>query len=83
MTPPGRSAHVFEHTATDEVERYRPPPVDGVPMPVGYGYDQDRQLVLVTRPDGTAIGPGSRRRVVRGEPIGVFLVILCLVCRSR
>lgn len=59
LTPPGRSAHVFRYTSLDQEQEYEPPVLSGVPDPeTVYTYNLDRQLDLVTRPDGTSIDLG-------------------------
>jgi RHS repeat-associated protein len=55
ITPPGRPAHLFDHTPTDLGEMYDPPEV-GLPEDrTLYAYNADSQLELVTRPDGQTI----------------------------
>jgi RHS repeat-associated protein len=54
VTPPGRQPHIFTYTKVDAASAYAPPAV----TPGGatsYGYNQDRQLETITRPDGTLI----------------------------
>jgi RHS repeat-associated protein len=59
LSPPGRPAHVFRYTALDQEEEYEPPPVTGVTNPkTVYEYDLDRNLTLVTRPDGKTVDLG-------------------------
>jgi len=55
LTPPGRPAHTFDHTPVDLNDEYDPPAV-GLPEDrTLYAYNLDRQLELVTRPDGQTI----------------------------
>ncbi|MDX2166761.1 MAG: RHS repeat-associated core domain-containing protein [Deltaproteobacteria bacterium] len=57
ITPPGRPAHGFGYTPVNLEERYTPPQVTP-PLAVvetTYSYTADRQLDLVTRPDGGTI----------------------------
>ena len=55
LTPPGRSAHVFNYTAGDQEETYTPPALSGVGTVTSYQYNKDKQLRLVTRPDGKTL----------------------------
>ncbi|HEV2722686.1 MAG TPA: IPT/TIG domain-containing protein, partial [Thermoanaerobaculia bacterium] len=57
VTPPSRPAHAFSFTARNLVDTYTPPEA----TPGGattYGYNVDRQLTLVTRPDSETIALG-------------------------
>jgi RHS repeat-associated protein len=56
LTPPGRPDHVFQYDAIDQQSEYQPPGVAGIPDPrTFYAYDLDRNLDLVTRPDGQSV----------------------------
>ncbi len=55
VTPPSRPAHAFTHTPVDLLETYTAPPVAGDPYTTSYSYNDDQQLELITRPDGTQI----------------------------
>jgi len=56
LTPPGQPAHIFRYTPVDLEGEYEPPPVAGIADPrTFFDYDLDRQLDLVTRPDGATI----------------------------
>lgn len=57
ITPPGRPAHEFTYTAIDLQQTYLPPNTQPpVPDPqTQYSYNIDRQLELITRPDGKTI----------------------------
>jgi RHS repeat-associated protein len=57
ITPPGRSAHAFAYTPVDLESRYTPPnlqPPLSTPQTT-YGYNADRQLTTITRPDGQTV----------------------------
>ncbi|MBI3478006.1 MAG: RHS repeat-associated core domain-containing protein [Acidobacteria bacterium] len=54
VTPPGKSPHDFSFTSVNLVSTYLPPAVTGG-GPTTYGYNLDRDLTSVTRPDGQAI----------------------------
>jgi YD repeat-containing protein len=59
LTPPGRPAHAFALTKVN-LEREYDPPQAFPPLATKattYGYDAERQLELVTRPDGQTIDP--------------------------
>lgn len=56
LTPPGSSTHVFNYTALDLESSYTPPSVAGITDPVTrYDYNLDKQLELITRPDGLTV----------------------------
>ena len=56
LTPPGGHEHAFAWTAADLNQTYTPPPVAGIASPATqYGYNRDRQLTDVTRPDGAHV----------------------------
>jgi YD repeat-containing protein len=55
VTPPGRPAHGFGYTPVDQRSLYDPPPLAGGPTPTSWGYDLDRKLAEVTRPDGVTM----------------------------
>lgn len=59
LTPPGRPQHSFAYTPVDLQSTYTPPtaPNTGT-VSTNYSYNKDRQLTLVTRPDGKTITPG-------------------------
>lgn len=55
VTPPGRTAHTLDHTAVNLLETYTPPAA-GLPQPAtSYVYNEDRQLLRMTRPDGLTL----------------------------
>jgi RHS repeat-associated protein len=56
VTPPGRPADLFSYDAADEETQYSPPNV-GAPMSTVTSYNLDRQVTLVSRPDGDTIVP--------------------------
>jgi RHS repeat-associated protein len=71
ITPPGRPAHTFSYTPVDLEQTYDPPDV-GLPIDTTqYSYNLDRQLTLVTRPDGQTLQLGY-------EPTGGRLSTLTL-----
>lgn len=53
--PPGRDAHVFTYTAVDQEESYTPPALNSGPTVMRYDYNLDKELELITRPDGQTI----------------------------
>jgi len=55
LIPPGRPAHVFDYTALDLTEAYTPPSLAGEDPATRYIYNLDRQLDLITRPDGAQL----------------------------
>lgn len=58
ITPPSRPAHTLAYTPADKTQAYTPPSA-GLPTPATtYTYNLDRQLSVVTRPDGLMIGLG-------------------------
>ncbi|MGH7339938.1 MAG: RHS repeat protein, partial [Candidatus Rokuibacteriota bacterium] len=58
VTPPGRPVHTFTYTPVDLVDRYTPPDLGMGATQTIYTYNADRQLELITRPDGQAIDLG-------------------------
>jgi RHS repeat-associated protein len=58
VTPPGRPAHAFTYTPVDLTQDYTPPDVGTGLTGTHYTYNTDRQLIQVTRPDGTTVGFG-------------------------
>jgi RHS repeat-associated protein len=55
LTPPGRSAHVFEYTPVDLEQSYSPPDLGGVQTITRHHYNRDKQLTRIERPDGSQI----------------------------
>jgi RHS repeat-associated protein len=55
LTPPGRPIHTFTYTAVNLPENYIPPNVGAGSNDTHYEYNPDRQLDLITRPDGKKI----------------------------
>ncbi|MGZ8237201.1 MAG: PKD domain-containing protein, partial [Methylobacter sp.] len=55
LAPPGRSAHLFDYTAVDQTQGYTPPAVDTNDPATRYSYNKDKQLELITRPDGQTL----------------------------
>jgi RHS repeat-associated protein len=73
LTPSGRSAHVFSYDGVDKEDSYTPPALDGVDTVTRYGYNLDKDLTRVDRPDGrsvvfgySATGRRSRMEIGRG-----------------
>ena len=58
ITPPPGPAHLFAYTPVDLESDYNPPDVGFSPRNTTYTYNLDRQLTLVTRPDGQTIQLG-------------------------
>ncbi|MDP1858404.1 MAG: RHS repeat-associated core domain-containing protein [Gemmatimonadaceae bacterium] len=55
LTPPSRPAHAFAYRADDQVSTYSPPAA-GLPVfATQYGYNADRQVTRVLRPDSLAV----------------------------
>ncbi|VAW87327.1 hypothetical protein MNBD_GAMMA17-1579 [hydrothermal vent metagenome] len=57
LTPPGGVAHVFSYTSGDQEAQYIPPEVGAGLNVTQYSYNLDKQLELVTRPDGQIVDP--------------------------
>ncbi len=56
LMPPGRSAHVFNYTSVDLQSQYAPPSVSGGGTnQTLYTFNADRELTVITRPDGKTI----------------------------
>lgn len=73
LIPPGRDAHVFRYNAVDLEDEYTPPDLVTGRTITRYTYNLDKQLELITRPDGQTIdleydsaGRLSRRVVPNG-----------------
>ncbi len=58
ITPPGKPAHTFAYTPVDLEQNYNPPDLGFTPRDTQYTYNLDRQLTLVTRPDGQTLSLG-------------------------
>ncbi|MGH7164326.1 MAG: hypothetical protein ACREIS_02235 [Nitrospiraceae bacterium] len=71
LTPPGKPAHTFSYTPVDLESSYDPPNAGFTPKNTTYTYNLDRQLTLVTRPDGQTMTLGY-------EPTGGRLSTLTL-----
>jgi RHS repeat-associated protein len=76
ITPPGRPAHAFGHTPIDLPETYTPPDVGLAEHATTLAYNADRQVELVTRPDGQTIDsvydPASGRLTSVVTPRGSY-----------
>jgi RHS repeat-associated protein len=74
ITPPSRPAHLFDYTPIDLEASYTPPALGSDPVATTYTYNADRQLTLVTRPDGQTLSLGydttTGRLVTLTEPQG-------------
>jgi RHS repeat-associated protein len=57
LTPPGKPSHTFGYTPVDLEATYAPPDVGIGNVTTSYAWNLDRQLELVTRPDGVTIDP--------------------------
>jgi YD repeat-containing protein len=56
ISPPGRPPHVFEYTTVNQEKKYTAPSVNGGgTQQTLYAYNADRQLTLITRPDGQGV----------------------------
>jgi len=55
LTPPGKSAHVFNYTGVDQESVYTPPKLSGVSTVTRYDYNLDKQLELITRSDNKTL----------------------------
>jgi len=56
LTPPGRDAHVFRYNAVDLEDQYTPPDASSVGTRITqYAYNLDKDLELITRPDGQTV----------------------------
>ena len=58
ITPPPGPAHLFCYTPVDLESNYNPPDAGFSPRNTQYSYNLDRQLTLVTGPDGQTIQLG-------------------------
>ncbi|MCC6763358.1 MAG: hypothetical protein IT293_01735 [Deltaproteobacteria bacterium] len=58
VTPPGRPSHTFNYTAADLQAQYAPPDIGNASTNTDYTYNGDRQIALITRPDGQTINYG-------------------------
>lgn len=78
ITPPGRPAHTFDYTPVDLTSEYNPPAVTGGGTnQTVYAYNVDRQLDLITRPDGQTLdytydSAGRLRTLTAPAPAGVY-----------
>jgi len=58
LIPDGRPAHDFDYDGLDQEKEYLPPELFGIANPkTSYSYNKDKQLTLITRPDGNTITP--------------------------
>src|SRR5581483_10460762 len=73
ITPPSRPQHGLAWTLRDQQQEYSPPAVSGG-GPTEYGYNRDRQLTSVLRPDGQSIAlayDGASRLTTLTTPAGL------------
>lgn len=77
ITPPGRTAHVFEYTAVNQKSGYTPPDTGAGTSGTRYAYNLDKQLIRILRPDGQAAElayhPASGRLQSLTTPRGIYL----------
>jgi RHS repeat-associated protein len=56
LTPPGETSHQFTYTPAGDKVSYSPPALPDVTAPTtSYAHNLDRQLTLITRPDGKTV----------------------------
>jgi RHS repeat-associated protein len=55
VMPPGRPSHTFVYTSTNLLQEYNPPDIGAGTNKTTMTYNNDQQLVLLTRPDGNTI----------------------------
>jgi len=55
IAPPGRPPHEFEYTAVDLEQTYSPPNLGFSPRETSSEYNDDRQLTLMSYPDGKSV----------------------------
>src|SRR5262249_14956791 len=74
LTPPGRPPHGFAYTPVNLNDEYIPPDVGAGTNHTLYTYNLDKQLTLITRPDGKtvsldydSVGRLSRQTIARGQ----------------
>lgn len=75
LTPPGRPEHAFSYTPVDLTAEYVPPDVAAGTNSTQYGYNLDKQLTRVLRPDGEAVDLAydtAGRLETLAVPEGVF-----------
>ncbi len=58
ITPPGRPQHSFTYTPVDLEDSYTAPDTGTGSNTTTYSYNLDRQLTLITRPDGQTVSFG-------------------------
>lgn len=52
ITPPSRPKHSFEFNLFEGLSKYSPPNLSFTPKDTTFGYNLDKQLTSITRPDG-------------------------------
>ena len=62
ITSPGRSSHGFTYSPVNLQDTYTPPDVGIGPTATTYGYNLDKQLTTITRPDGQGVVFGYDRK---------------------
>lgn len=55
ITPPGKPVHSFDYTAANILDLYIPPDIALANHNTSYDYNLDKQIDLITRPDGKTI----------------------------
>jgi RHS repeat-associated protein len=72
LTPPGKTVHLFRYTPLDQEAEYEPPEAQpGEPRITASGYDADRALDLVTRPDGGLVDPSYEAATGRLDTLAI------------
>src|SRR5262249_27285504 len=79
LTPPGRPSHGFAYTPVNLNDEYIPPDVGAGTNHTLYTYNADKQLTLVTRPDGKtvsldydSVGRLRTQTITRGQTTYVY-----------
>ncbi|MCI0552002.1 MAG: CHAT domain-containing protein, partial [Anaerolineae bacterium] len=55
LTPPGKPAHLFDHTDVDLTRRYTPPLLNGDTTATKYVYNRDKRIIQTIRPDSVVV----------------------------
>jgi RHS repeat-associated protein len=55
VTPSGKNTHILSINLLDLISGYLPPAISGANTPTQYSYNLDKQLTLITRPDGRVV----------------------------
>ncbi|MFA6054869.1 MAG: PKD domain-containing protein [Thermodesulfovibrionales bacterium] len=73
IIPPGRPAHSFDYTPVNLLQSYIPPGVGTGNYQTTYTYNPDRQLTVVSRPDGSLPGGAGQNQSVSFTYDGALL----------